>query len=396
MRRFLLCLLCVALVCSQAFAVPAPTPGIGVELVEIAENGGRIAYPQLIHHPDQRVQDAINRAIMERARIAEHAATLSTLTAGGTGLAVTAQAALYPASGAPCVLTVLVEARGRMPNGRPGVSAEPMMFRLDDGQSIAGDALFADRTRAQEAIDAYIEQTIVPELSTYLDPFLLTPAPLDRVAADAIGITLYYPAEDFVTLSGRGVAVHLAYQEIMDIWDFKPGGALAMMGITENTLAVQPDSAQAIRRAAEDGALPGIPARLGDAMEPLAEQYGEPIDPEYFPNGDKHQLEGAAFRSAWVVSQQGVTGAVITGIVSHRLPLFGLVPGRSVRAECEELLGAAHTALPLDAGAAAAYGFPEGTLTTYSFNGNNLHFAYGQDDVLAAIWLEAAQAHTGE
>ncbi len=365
-------------------------------MVELSENGGTISYPQLVNHPDPAVQDLINRTIMQEGRIAEHAATLSTLADGSTGLTVHSTALLAPASGVPAVLTVVIDARGRMPGGRPGVATEAMMFSLSDGAQISGASVFADRNAAQEAIDAFMEEHIVPELSVYLDPFMLTPAPIDRLVADRYGITLYYPSEDFATLSGRSVAVQINYHEVPDIWDFTPEGTLSLLGVTETAWAIQPDSADAIAQTVQDGLLPGLPVQLGEAVVDLAERYGESLDPEYFPVGEKHHLEAAPFRSAWVIADgSDDDGGAVTGIVSLRNGFYGLIPGTTARAACEELLGAPSSAIPLDAGTAEAYGFPEGQLLTYTYGTNSLMLAFGADELLTAVWLGAAETQGG-
>lgn len=389
MRRWLLVVLSLLLLMPTALSEPTPAVEITVEMVELSENGGTISYPQVKNHPDPAVQDLINRTVMQQGRIAEHAATLSTLAGGATGLTVTSQAHLTQVAGVPSALTVVVDARGRMPGGRPGVWTEPMMFRLSDGEIIAGASIFLNRDQAQEAIDAYILDHIVPELSVYLDPFLLTPAPIDRLTADVNGITLYYPSEDFATLSGRSVAICLTYFEVPDIWDFSPEGTLALLGATPDAWAIQPNSAQAIAAAVQKGMVPGIPAVLGDRVTDLIEQFGESLDPEYFPLGEKHQLEAAPFRKAWVISDEAGEDSVVTGIVSLRNSFFGLIPGRTQRSEGEELLGAPASSVPLDAGTAEAYGLPEGQLLTYQYGENSLLLAYGQDDLLTAVWLSA-------
>jgi hypothetical protein len=138
--------------------------------------------------------------------------------------------------------------------------------------------------------------------------------------------------------------------------------------------------------------LPGLPVQLGEAVQPLVDRFGQPLDTEYFPTGEKHYLEDAAFRLAYVISDaDNAQDAVVTGIVSQRLGLYGLLPGVTTRNACEETLGAPFTALPMDAGTAEAYGFPEGELLTYLFGQNSLMLAFGYDQVLTAIYLAAGQ-----
>lgn len=389
MRRWISIVFGLLLLMPAALSEPTPAVEITVEMVELSENGGTIAYPQVRNHPDPEVQDLMNRTIIKQGRITEHAATLATLAGGATGLTVTSDAKLTKASGVPSALTVVVYARGRMPGGRPGVETEPMMFRLSDGALIAGASIFADRDAAQEAIDAYIEESIAPDQSVYLDPFLLTPAPIDRLIADEHGITLYYPSEEFVTLSGRSVELHLNYHEVPDIWDFSPDGSLAFLGAVQDAWSIQPESANAIALAVQDGAVPGIPAALGQPVIELALRYGESLDPEYFPLGEKHQLEAAAFRKAWVISDGTEDGGMVTGIISLRDSFFGLIPGITPREDCEELLGAPDSSVPLDAGTAEAYGLPEGQLLAYMYAGNSLLLAFGSDGLLSAVWLSA-------
>lgn len=391
MRRLLCVLVCLLLVPLVVSAQPTPVIEIEVRTEEIARNGGTLSYPQIIH-PDAAVQDAINNSILEKGRIADHTATLATLTEGGTSLTVTSQAALYPETGVPSVLTVLMEAHGRMPAGRPGSMMEPMMFRLSDGALISGESVFLDRNAAQEVIDAYIDEHIVPDLSVYLDPFMLTPAPLERLVADKTGVTIYYPAEEFTSLSGRGVAIHLAFHELPELWDFEAGHTLALMGLAADAWMLQPESAQNIANSVSEGLLPGLPVQLGEAVQPLADRFGQPLDTEYFPAGEKHYLEDAIFRQTYVISDaDNAQDAVVTGIVSQRLGLYGLLPGVTTRNACEETLGVPFTTLPMDAGTAEAYGFSEGELLTYLFGQNSLMLAFGYDQVLTAIYLSAGQ-----
>ena len=74
-----------------------------------------VRYPQLEGLADAAVQERINNAIVERAKVAQRMVTLATLKPGGTGLQVS-----YGAYLNGDVFSAVVSAVGIMENGRAG------------------------------------------------------------------------------------------------------------------------------------------------------------------------------------------------------------------------------------------------------------------------------------
>ncbi|NLZ88319.1 MAG: hypothetical protein GX916_02340 [Clostridiales bacterium] len=381
----------VAVICLLAWVFSQPVLAgeqlVSVEYVVLENSGGTISYPRLIRHPDQVVMDTVNQAVVSLAQINGHIGTLSTLEGGEPGgLTLTSKAKVYAAPEGADVLTVLVEASGKMPTGRPGVQVTPMMFDLENGALIASEDIFADVALAQDAIDSYLEDYILDELSDYLDASMLTPVPLDSVLADDVGLTFYYPVDDILFLSGKPAAVQFHYHEIRDLLDLSPGSLLSRMGIGEAAFLPSLESAGMIKAACAEGVLPGVPAKLGDDLAALIEQYKMPIDSEAFPGANKYQLEDAAFRKTWLVSSGDEDTGCVEGIVSCRINLFGLITGITPRETCLAVLGEG-TALPLDEASAALYGFAPGTLDLYIVGSHQLALNHDEQQVLASVWL---------
>ena len=89
------------------------TPTVQDVATVIGENA--IHYPQLSGMADEKYQQSINDAIVEKANIAQRMVTLSTLQAGGSGLQVTYKAYLKAD-----IFSTVISAKGILENGRSG------------------------------------------------------------------------------------------------------------------------------------------------------------------------------------------------------------------------------------------------------------------------------------
>jgi len=76
--------------------------------------------------------------------------------------------------------------------------------------------------------------------------------------------------------------------------------------------------------------------------------------------------------------------------------MFGLIVGRTDRAEALSVLGTPATVLPLESAAAFVYGLPEGELVGFLFGDNELRLYFDLDGLLNAVWLRPdGQKETG-
>ena len=133
------------------------------------------------------------------------------------------------------------------------------------------------------------------------------------------------------------------------------------------------------------GALPGLDATLGGARETLVEDNRLQYDPEGYPEGELYQLEDDAYRGTFLIS---VDEASLSGILTKRMNLYGLITGRTTRTEIETLLGPAQFSLPMSDTAAQLYRVPEGTMLTYSYGNHELRLYVNTENTLGAIMLK--------
>jgi hypothetical protein len=292
-------------------------------------------------------------------------------------------AEIFPSIDGHDLLSVLIDIKGRLPSGRSGQSYIPLMFDLADGCRVSFESLFSDEAAARVFIEELSFDVFSEDLSNYLNIDDLFPFPLDRVLVRETGLSFYYPENSLTWLSGRSASIHYLYHELESVLDFSEGSLLYDLGITE-LLSIQADSAEKIRNAAKSGSLPGIDARLGESIEGLTKRHHLKFDPEGFPEGELYQLENDIYRGTILLSEDGNR---VSGILSRRINMFGLIAGRTDRAETLSVMGTPSTTLPFESAAADAYGLPEGELVGFLFGDNELRLYFDLDGLLNAVWL---------
>ena len=180
------------------------TPTVQDVATVIGENA--IHYPQLSGMADEKNQQSINDAIVEKANIAQRMVTLSTLQAGGSGLQVTYKAYLEAD-----IFSTVISAKGILENGRNGQVYTALNFDLQTGTPLSISDLFTDTDAAVAAMEQILQSTYLEELSSYMENSDLTPLPTEQFSLDANGITFYYPYRQFALLSGYSGAAQFAY-----------------------------------------------------------------------------------------------------------------------------------------------------------------------------------------
>ena len=137
-----------------------------------------IRYPQISGLADETVQQTINDAIVEQAKIAQRMVTLSTLQEGGAGLTVSYEA--YLGGG---IFSTAISAKGVMENGRSGQEYTALSFDLTTGEPLSLADLFQNLDDAVSYMEETLENTYLDELSSYLENSNLTPLPQDSFFA---------------------------------------------------------------------------------------------------------------------------------------------------------------------------------------------------------------------
>lgn len=385
MRRIVSMLLIALLALGWLTAFAQPS-GIQIDEVVTRQGSSYVSYPQLSGMPNTFVQDSINRAIVADGGIPAYLATLTTVTdLAATGLTVMSSAQVLPGAMGG-LLAVRLEAQGRIGPGRPGHAVVPLMYSLTTGQRVVAGDLFLDTDMAISDLEEMIAREIEPDVSAYLSADALYPLPVDSLLADEAGIAFYYDQAQYTTLSGQSGAVHFTYDELLPLLNTREGSIL------RDVLAFMPqapsaEAAEAVRRDARAGRLPGLDVQLGDSLDEVLAAYPQLVDPEAFPAGEKYHLEDARWRGAVLIADRGK----VMGILSRRMSLYGLKVGRSDSALVRQTLGQASASLTLDEQAALSYGMASGTLDSYAAGENTLHFNYDDNGILRAIWLSRAE-----
>lgn len=341
-----------------------------------------ITLPRLTGHADPAIEEAINAAIYEDGGFLEYERILATLDPLGTGLQLRAQAQIISGREEMGILSVLVTASGRIGPGRPGYRAVPLTYDLSTGARIGSEELFRDDIDAQSALDTLVRQEIEPAISDYLYPEGLYPVPIDDFLIDDSGLTFCYAQDAYTTLSGQSGAVSFYWNELEGLLKRGEGSLLSSLMLSD----AADDPAGMIKAAASGGRLPGLPALIGRDLQEVLSEYPALTDSEAFPSGEQYQLEDARLRATSLIVQNGE----VTGVLSRRADLWGVITGVSSRQEVLEVLGPPDAALPLDEITAGGYGLEPGSLESYSNGGYLLRFHYNSDLVLKTVWLNRA------
>ncbi len=370
----------LAIVC--LVAARADAADIETSSTEIGESFVR--YPVLQGLSDEDIQRRVNDDIVEKADIASHLLTLGTLSDNGLGLTV--DEAHYETDD---LLSVVIDAKGKMPNGREGQCYTALCYDLRTGEPITADQLFADADAAAEWMGERLEETYADELSGYADHSELTPIPLESFALDEYGITFYYPASQFSLLSGYSGACQFHYYELRDFWDRSEDGIARRLGLIEDT-PTDTEAMQALRDCLSQGRLPNLPVTVGESVPELIARYRLLRQADEYPGGRYVPLEAPQFRQTLLMTDalsKGYDGSVVQGIHTMRADLYGIETGVTTQARWRELLGQPDSTVDLDEGTAYDYGLPAGQSDYYSMADYRLRLHADADGVLYSVTL---------
>ncbi len=350
---------------------------------EIGEND--VAYPQLEGMADEAVQQKINDDIVTASGVTNHLVTLVTLGQSPWGLQVDYEITLETDD----AFSLVISAKGKMPNGREGQAYSALTYNLVTGERLTLEALFTDVDAAVSAMEKIAEESLAEELSGYLANSQITPLPRDAFTLDADGITFWYPGEQLSLLSGYSGACQFYYEEVapylLDGEDELP----KRLGLLQEPLT--PTQAKAaIVKSVEAGRLPHVPIALGDPMKDVVEKYRLTRTPDAFPGGRYFVMEAPAFRSVLVISdaiQSGYETSLVEGIQVKRGNLYGLAIGATERSGWLSLLGEPDETMPFTENMAYDYNLPQGQSDLYHYGAYELRLHADTDGVLRAIQL---------
>lgn len=387
MQRLLSLLMILLLVCTgagaEASAETIASAGVTVTDVGLDLLGSSIHYPQLTGLADAEVQSAVNAAIMEAGSINDRLARMAALSNAPVKLNVS-----YTYMLAGDVFSCAILADGAVATSRATQVWGTLNVDLRTGNEITFADLFADADAATAAIADILDEQVAPELSAHLVAGSLTPVPA-RFTLSPTGLTLYYDIDSFRTLSDRAGTVTLLWTELRTHLRLESDDVLTVIGAAEH-LTLDEKSAEKVAEALSGGALPGIPAAIGQPMQALIDRYALLNDPDIYEGGRMIALEDGAFREVWLLTDaltEQFDQSVVQGIRADRLNFFGLCTGVTTLDEWRAALGAPQTTLAVDADRADGWRIVPGTSDYYSLGEYRLRLHADEEGVLRSIFL---------
>lgn len=330
--RRILCLAAALAVCACAAGAEG--------LFEITDEGLDLTETVSVHYPvvtgsaEAELLEQVNGEIREQCRIAEYLTRAARLISGGD-LEVEWKAGLLGD-----VFSCAVSASGNLEDTRAAHVWTAAAVDLRDGHGIAFEELFTDAEAAREKMEAYLEETVAPELSAHLLNSELMPLP-ETFYLEMAGLTLLYPAGQLSTLSDRAGDIRIPWNVLRDVLDLGEDSIPTRMGL-QDAVALTERGAARLRAAAANGVLTNVPARIGDSIQELTDRYHQLTDWDGIEDGRLFSLEGGCFRGVYLMTDnltQGWEGSRVQGIRMDQGCLWGLCPGETQRAEWLETLG---------------------------------------------------------
>nr|AHF24783.1 hypothetical protein [uncultured bacterium Contig1495] len=328
------------IVCLAVALLVFISAGAAEEAYEIGNEGLDLTETISVHYPvvsggtDEALTEQINTLIREKCRIEYYLTRMVSLLSGGS-LEVEWKGGILGD-----VFSSAVSADGAVESSRPGYEWTAVSVDLRDGHEITFAELFTDEVAARETIEAYLEETVAPDLNAYLQSGEVTPLP-DHFWLEQTGLTLLYPVEQLSTLSDRAGDIRIGWNVLKDVLDMSENSIPVRIGLLDAvTLTAQ--GAEKLRTAAAEGVMTDIPAKIGDSIQELTDRYHQRMDWDGIENGRLFALEGGCFRGVYLITDnltKGWENSVVQGIRMDQGCLWGLCPGETLRTEWLEVLG---------------------------------------------------------
>ena len=375
---------CFAALLAALMLLSGASAELTVQDAGLALGAGNVRYPQVTGFDDPVLEAAVNQAVLEGgeigARLDRITLLISQETSVTTGYDYDAEAF------AGGVLSCVFESTGAVTEMRPTHVYNTVNIDLTTGQAITLADLFIDETAAVEALENYMWDEVAYDLSAHLQNSDLTPLPDTFTISDA-GITFWYPIRQLSTLSDRAGAVTVLWCEIRDHLRLGEGSILRRIGAEAN---IMPGTRESVAQALSGGSIPGIPAVLGGSVKEAVDTYRELADSDFYQDGRLFQLEDAAFRRVYLMTDNlsaGWDSSVIRGIRADRANVCGLMCGVTTMDEWRAILGEPDATVVLDADAADAYRLEAGTSDYYAIGEDQLRLHADESGVLQNLFL---------
>ena len=357
-------------------AAPAAVQAVESRL-DLGESS--VAYPRVTGLADTALEEEINRRILQDTGILEYQQRMNRLILSGS-IRVAWRGGVYGD-----IFSCAVSAEGAVTDSSRDYVWTCSNIDLTDGHEIALAELFTDVRSAAAAIGAYLEEKVAPELSAHLQNARVTPLP-GRFMITRRGLTLLYDREQWSTLGDRAADVMIGWNEIQAELNLSEGSVLSRAGVPA-FLNLTAESADALRRMTEEGAVPDLPVRLGGSVREAVGEWHLLTDPDLYADGRMFALEGGCFRNVFLLTDrlsESWEDSVIDGIRMDEGCLWGLRIGQTRAEEWRALLGDPVT-VEFDEERAELHRTVPGTRDYYEWGGHQLRLHADGDGVLVSI-----------
>lgn len=320
--------LCCALALFTGLSGAAETSGYVLKTETIgADDGSFVNYPVLTG-ADEALCEKINSEIAYRAMLSQYEGLMNG-AAGSSGVKVSYRANIAPDGACAQVLSLVIVAEGRQPQGRPGIRCYPMTFDLTTGEPVSFSALCSDVDGAVSTMEEYAMDVAEPALSDYMENRELLPVPEDSFFLDGSGkIVFYYDKDALSFLSGQPGAFAMSEGDFAGALDTSADGIYA--------------------RSLNEAAVFLPLSLLGQELDPVLNEYKSPLDSFYHAQGEAYLTEEALLMGTYLISRRGETvdavlmtqllpGELKAG-VTHRDALFPAQEAQNITDEAEVLL----------------------------------------------------------
>jgi len=359
------------------------TAGWTVEERGLTLGESAVAYPVITGFAEEDFEKAVNERILADTGIPEYLTRLSQLISGGR-LRVSWRGGLPGED----VFSCAVSAEGAVRTPRSDFVWTWSNLDLRTGEEIPWEALFTDAPSASAELEAWLEETVAPELSAYLLSGNVTPLP-EGFWLTRRGIVLLYSREQWNTLSDRAGDLLISWNEIQQVLDLSEDGVPARVGAAE-MLVLTDESLPRLQAMTAEGAIPDLPVRLGDSLAEAVDAWHLLIDPDVYEGGRMFSLEGALFRNVFLLTDylsEDWENSRVDGIRMDSGCLYGLRIGQTQAWEWHQTLGEPDAAVDFDEARAEAWRTVPGSRDYYAWGDHTLQLHADEDGVLVSIIL---------
>lgn len=382
-RIFALCLALLLMACAACAEAPAAgTPSVQDVALDLL--GSTLHYPQLTGLADKAVEAAANEAIMAAGQIEARINRMAALITSPVKLNIS-----YVSTLAGDVFSCAILADGAVETTRATQVWSAVTLDLTTGETVALDDLFTDPAAARAHIEQYLTETVAPEQSAHLAAGELTPLP-ETFSLSPEGVTLYYPIDQFRTLSDRAGTVTILWTEMREHLDLSEGSVLDSLGVQDALTLDEGDTRETFAALLQEGGFPGIPAVIGQSVKELTDRYAQLTDNELCEAGRMFVLEDGAFRGAWVITDaltDSWDASAVNIIRTDRLNMDGLCTGTTTMNAWRAVLGEPDATVSTDAALAESWRIVPGTSDYYLLGEYRLRLHADEAGVLRSVFL---------